>query len=208
MLLPIFDVDGSPVDAHFEIYKGIPYWMLIFASRGGTMGSPSARNVDYVKGLELLIARAAERRVTVVDGFVDSNNASVHALSEDERRLSWEGLSFPLKLGASTDAVAIAALLRRAQRDVGSHRERGGGNTTRRIRLILKDTGESDGDLGALLTGPGALGRPSESMLEAAVQEGSAGHTSFEPSTLEDARRRVLAAIAIRQGQPAFRRSS
>jgi predicted restriction endonuclease len=61
-----------------------------------------------------------------------------------------------------------------------------------------------DGISGALadfLSGGQALGAVTQELLQGAVDA-----DAFDPKTAEDARRRVLAAIAQRQGQPKFRK--
>jgi hypothetical protein len=74
---------------------------------------------------------------------------------------------------------------------------------TRRILLVLERSPGTtlDLDFAQLLSGTAAMGEIADDDLEEAVPE-----QDFSPGNIEDARRRVLAAIALRQGQPRFRR--
>jgi hypothetical protein len=207
MLLPIFDDGGASVKAHFSVTPAGPGWHLIMESRTGRINTPSERNAEYAEGFRILLRRIAKLRLTITDAIVDSHNSVVQGLRMQDRRLNSSDLEFPLLLDVNSDADGIAALLRRAQASIGSRRTKGAGNTTRRVRLVLAKRSDTADivDLGAQLSNGSALGPVTEELIEEAAAEAGAA-SGFDPSSLEDARRRVLAAIAVRQGQAQFRK--
>jgi putative restriction endonuclease len=208
MLLPVLTDDGAPVGAHFRVKPSGARWDLVLESRGGAKGKDNERNSGYGPGLRVLIERIATLGLTIADGFVESHDSQVRNLSEDERRLRCDGLAFPLVLQPSADLDAVTVLLRQGQRDIGSRRVKGGGNTTRRIRLVLEfEPGAAAVvNLGASLSRGPETGPVSGAAIEAVAKEIDSA-AGFDPTSLADARERTLASIAVRQGQPQFRKA-
>ncbi|MEZ4444925.1 MAG: hypothetical protein R3B72_37970 [Polyangiaceae bacterium] len=139
-LFAVHDDEAHPLDAHFHLEKHAGQLALIVHSRGGTGGSRDARNTDYTRALELLLARMKTAHLSIADAFVDSTE--VRDLPEAERRLAGEGLAYPL---AVDDAPMLRAALGNAMAKVGrAPGAKGSGNSTKRIRLLLAGEGEID----------------------------------------------------------------
>ena len=127
----IRDHRGVDVDATFGLSGWSDRWRVTLHSRGGTKGTPAARNTEYRRGLELLLGRLASQGAVIEDAVVASQ--AVQTLAEADRRLV---LSFPIALTSATDVASLAAEVGRAQTNVGrSGTAKGGGNPTRRIEL-------------------------------------------------------------------------
>lgn len=109
---------------------------LIIASRGGAgKAAPTGRNIDYEKGVEILLSRLAEWQV-VLDGVsVDSTVAQ--RLPLEARRLAARSFPFPLELAAVTNIRALRLDIRRATIAFGQAQGAIGGNPTKRLRLHL-----------------------------------------------------------------------
>ncbi|MCA9623579.1 MAG: S24 family peptidase, partial [Myxococcales bacterium] len=139
-LFAVHDDEAHPLDAHFHLEKHAGQLALIFHSRGGTGGSRDARNTDYTRALELLLARMKTAHLSIADAFVDSTE--VRDLPEAERRLAGEGLTYPVSVD---DAPKLRAALGKAMAKVGrAPGAKGSGNSTKRIRLLLVEEGEID----------------------------------------------------------------
>ena len=63
------DDSGEPMDAHYE---PLPEGRLILHSRGGTIGSPSARNTEYSPALRILLERIDRSNLVLEGVWVDS----------------------------------------------------------------------------------------------------------------------------------------
>jgi hypothetical protein len=143
----------------------------------------------------------AQMESVITDAFVMSHMLIARGLDDSQRRLE---TALPILVTpAVADSVAIA--LRRGQADIGSKRRKGGGNTTRRLRIDvtvgrLPPDGQSVPDF---LTGAKVIGP----ITDADLLVGSAAVAGdFEHGAIVDERLRVLAAIIRRQGAPQFRR--
>jgi hypothetical protein len=201
---PIFDDNGRLVKACFQVISENAARSVILESRGGTIGTLSERNPQYVQGLQLILTRMAARGLTIVDALVESGESIRKGLSEAQRRIS--GISFPVALSMETDIYELAAQLRRGQREVGSPAGTTGGNTTKRLKLMLGPMSLTHDQLVALLSAGSAF--PDVPVPLGPVPPDSIGDDAadFNPNGVADARRRVLTALAQRQGQPQFRR--
>lgn len=200
---PMYEDDGRPVKARFLVINSVDHLNVVLESRGGTIGTPNERNREYSLGLRLIVCRLAASGLDIEDALVDSAELFRRGLTEDERRI--RSIDFPLELRPTADARAIALLLQRGQRAVGSTSESGQGNSTRRLLLKVGATGLTVDDLADRLgAGPKAGSNPLP--LGPVPESGNTSHgDDFDPNGLTDARRRVLAALAQRQGQPKFR---
>ena len=119
MLYQMLADDGAPLDAHFEIEGNT----IIFHSRGGTKGK-NARNVDYSRGLRLLLQRLAAAGHPVKRAWVDSSRVQAIPLS-DRMVLDEE------------DAAASPVEQVSRMQAVGRQPATDHGNSTKRIRLQL-----------------------------------------------------------------------
>jgi len=189
----VHDDDGQELDATFSVEDAEGGWSLVMESRGGTAGSPKARNVDYIPGMDLLLKRLGQLGFRLTDAALES--APVMSLPLEQRRLEIRNSNYPVEL-RELDAVKFGKELRAAQ----------GSNNTRRVRLYIEEgntpssTVHSLEELGAWLS----KGVPAREQLLSMV-EGSAFDVASAVSA-EDARERTRRAIAVRQGQPRFRR--
>jgi len=197
----VHDEQGQPLDAGFSVEERDGQWSVVLESRGGTRGTSQARNVDYIPGMELLLRRLGQMGMRLVDAAVES--ARVASMPIEKRRLL---LRYPIEL-REQDAMALGRSLRAAQ----------GSNPTRRVRLYL-ERGESGGEeprsaaelggwLAVGLSGGAYEGRAADSRKQLpVVAEELVAYGEFDVTNAEDARKRTRRAIAVRQGQPLFRR--
>jgi len=189
----VHDDNGQELDATFSVEEVEGRWSLVMESRGGTAGTSKARNVDYIPGMDLLLMRLGRMGFRLVDAALES--APVMSLPLEQRRLELRTSSYPVEL-REQDAAELGKELRAAQRN----------NTTRRVRLYIEEasiqspTVHSLEELGAWLS----KGVPAREQFLSTV-EGSAFDVASAVSA-EDARERIRRAIAVRQGQPRFRR--
>lgn len=120
------DDTGDPIDAHFEVKSG----QLILHSRGGTTGTPNARNTEYGPALRMLLERISRSKLTLDGAWVDSSR--VQNLPLDERQIL-----FPQDQEALPDDLYTR--LSRKMASVGRSSTAGvsGGNSTKRIRFAF-----------------------------------------------------------------------
>lgn len=117
--------DGTPLDAHFDVDGNT----IVFHSRGGTKGK-NAKNVDYARGLRLLLQRLTKAGHRVQKAWVDSSR--VQAIPIADRTI------LDHRDAAASSAEQVSRMASRMQaigRDVGSKSDHG--NSTKRIRLQL-----------------------------------------------------------------------
>lgn len=140
--------EGGEVDATFHVdSRGGREASLVLESRGGS--GDKARNVEYNRGLRLLLGRLAALRVEVLDALVDS--AHVREVPDDRRRLVLD-VAFPIQLSGHYDLDGLLKQIGAAQAEVGrAPGARGGGNRTKRLRLVLGLPEDAPADLGAVL---------------------------------------------------------
>ncbi|WP_125777878.1 hypothetical protein [Antribacter gilvus] len=136
----VFDDEGAEVDSTFMIEVHGDDLSLVVESRGGTVGTASARNTEYTRGFTILLRRLSDLGATVTDAAVDSRGTKNVAWSD--RRLS----PVPARLGEIADIDELAKALMRSQGRVGQEPGAKGGNTTRRMRLLLDVPGYTPDD--------------------------------------------------------------
>jgi putative restriction endonuclease len=203
MIVPIFAPDGTPLRATCCITGLAKKWQVTVESRGGTLGTPTERNADYSKGFLTLLVRMAALDATITDALVVSRNLIERGLDESQRQLVVGAHPYPIAL---TPAAAgdVAKALQQSQADVGTTRNRGGGNTTRRveIRTTLGRLPPHGIAVPDYLTGAKTFGPVGDEELATVA---GADDLGFEPASIFDQRRKVLAAIIRRQGGAKFR---
>jgi hypothetical protein len=153
------DAAGGSLDATFEVEHeaGTPI-AIHFQSAGGVAGSPSARNVDYVAGLDLLLVRMRDLGLTIEDAYVDSTRTI--ELPVADRRLSTGGAHYPVTLASLDDVEALRRALLRSMAKVGRAPDaKGGGNARKAFRLIISGATATAAELAdSLSTGkPGVV---------------------------------------------------
>lgn len=126
--------DGRPLDARFHLERRGADLALIVHSRGGTGGSADERNSEYNDGLRRLLERLARVGARIEDALVDSEPLRERDVSA--RRLVGDDLHYPLTIA---DADELRRTLGRAMARVGRKPgAKGGGNMTKRLRLLLR----------------------------------------------------------------------
>jgi hypothetical protein len=147
-------VGGRTVDAEFvvETVDGQP--TVVIESSGGTKGTAAARNLEYLEGLKVVLARLGSLGAQLTGAHLET--AQTRHLPIEARTLD-AGAPFPIDLARAHPEAVRTALLRSmsgiARRDRASA---GGGNPRRRMRLLLDGIDLTDRDLAdALAFGSG-----------------------------------------------------
>lgn len=104
---------------------------ITLLSRGGSRKAENARNVDYGKALLRILTVLASEGIALVDAFVDS--AESKTLAETDRRI----IDGPT---AITEPALLLAEISRRMKNVGQQQGTKGGNSTKRIRLLLQES--------------------------------------------------------------------
>jgi len=136
-LLKVMDDESRELDATFRIEDLDGTWTILFQSRGGTSGGDDQRNLDYNRGLELVLQRLANADALLLDAAVESGR--VADLPLGQRRIEISGHPYPLRLGQVADMQALRRMLGRGQTQVGrAPSAKGSGSSTKTIRLVLR----------------------------------------------------------------------
>jgi len=207
-LLSVKNNSGVEIDTHFSIEPKDGYTTVVIESKGGGVNSRYRRNQDYDLGFQLVLERLALKGAIIEDAVVDSQTTQQADLSRENRRLQLAGdYAFPILLSDISDFEKLRTALCKAQKPIGQEPGAKGGNGQKRIRLYvclenntfdLKTLGR---DLSELKSSAVFTESDLAVAADAANQDGE-----FDPKNIEDARKRTLAAIVQRQGQPRFRR--
>lgn len=125
--------NGMTLEATFEL-STVPVFEIVYHHKAGARGSARSVNVDYHAGLELLLTRLANLRMTILGIAVDSGIA--HELEPVDRELA---LDFPILLNARSDFHELRLAITRAQKPVArrANAKIDGGNDQKRIRITL-----------------------------------------------------------------------
>ena len=199
-LATIHTSTGESVHAHFSVTHLLgDAYNVILESRGGAIGGPNERNRGYSTGLRLLLKRLGAARAVLRSAALAARSSTIPIA---DRQLVPTEFAFPLQLSPSTDEDRLASHIQRLLGPIGTKSLSGIGNTTRRLELVVAiPNAPSREELELALAGHGT-GSP---VPEAEVEIASTG-TDFDPTDETDARKKILASIARRQGQPKFRR--
>jgi HNH endonuclease len=133
-----FDEDGAPIDASFSVEHAENGVAIFYASRGGTKGTPNARNTQYHIGLTLLLTRLQRLDAVVTAIALDSTAARQRPLSERALKFSNE-VAFPVRLADIADLDEFRRKISDAQKNVlaAPGRNVKHGNRMRSIRILL-----------------------------------------------------------------------
>jgi hypothetical protein len=127
----------AELDAKFSVGRNKETEFVLVESRGPD------RNTDYHAGLEALLRGLADVDASIEDIVIDS--AETRELPIDQRRPKLRSQSYPLRLRAVSD---LAALRRDITGAVAATRRSpdatGGGNPTKRLRLIFTEPEDLD----------------------------------------------------------------
>lgn len=126
MLMVITDDTATQLDATIEIEDGA----IVLHSRGGTRGSPNARNTDYSIALRLILRRLTSAYAEIKGAWVDSKNVQKLPLHQ---RVILTNSDFP------SDFNALFTLMSRRMQSVGRSEKAQSphGNSNKRIRLEI-----------------------------------------------------------------------
>jgi hypothetical protein len=161
------DNSGQRLNAEFDVEVHDSGAFITFHARYGTRGSGREVNIDYLRALEVVLARLGSLSAIITAIEVDSRVARDLAL---EKRLL--ALPYPLRLTIDTDADRLRRDITEAQRKVARDAKARptGGNNSKRIRISLTFPTRIDfnglqraltGELRTMVGGAGgALARP------------------------------------------------
>ncbi|HEX5182370.1 MAG TPA: HNH endonuclease [Allosphingosinicella sp.] len=213
MSLHVIDDAGRPLDAHLDLDNS----EIVYHSRGGTRGVPSACNLDYGVALRLLLERAAASGHRLLGVWIDSDKV-LHLPREERSILDGADLLAPPQ-----DQFRV--LSRNMQTFGRPSNAAYGGSRVKKIRI----TGDWPGDEDAICTilGLGGFDRGRSRAYGDKVQRGDRSGAGaawqddqppadepadgddsiFDPNSIEDGRQKIAALIKRRQGQSRFRRN-
>jgi hypothetical protein len=129
-----FAEDGTKLEATFELIA-VPVFEIVYHHKAGGRQSERSVNADYNQGLELLLTRLAQLRVTMLGIAVDSSVA--HELDPADRELA---LDFPIELRPEMNVYELRLRISRAQKPIGRRSDAkpgSDGNSQKRIRITL-----------------------------------------------------------------------
>jgi len=122
------------LDAEFDLEPHDDGAFIVFHARYGTRGSGREVNIDYLRALEVVLARLSELSATITAIEVDSRVA--RGLPLEQRLLP---LSYPVQLTGGMDVGRLRRDVTEAQRRIArkSTAKPTGGNNHKRIRISL-----------------------------------------------------------------------
>ncbi len=106
-LLHPFDESGAPIDASFSLQCTEDGLAILYASRGGTKGTPNARNSQYHIGLTVLLSRLKRLDAVITAIVLDSTAARQRPLLERELEFP-NDIRFPVRLAWIEDVDAFS----------------------------------------------------------------------------------------------------
>jgi 5-methylcytosine-specific restriction enzyme A len=137
-LLHPFDENGAPIDASFSLEPMEHGHAVLYASRGGTKGTPNARNSQYHIGLTVLLSRLKRLDAVITAIVLDSTGARQRPLLE--RALEFpDDILFPVRMAGIEDVDAFRRKVSDAQKNVlvAHGRNAKHGNRVRSIRILF-----------------------------------------------------------------------
>jgi hypothetical protein len=125
-------MNGAELDATFSVGRNKETEFVLVESRGPD------RNTNYVAGLEALLRGLADVDASIEDIVIDS--AETRELPIDQRRPKLPSQRYPLRLRSISDLAALRRDITGAVAATGrSPDATGGGNPTKRLRLIFTE---------------------------------------------------------------------
>lgn len=167
---------------------------LVMESRGGARGKPNERNTDYLPALDVLLKRLSNRGVDSIRVHIVSSRAIV-VWKQEERAIQIQGITeLPL---AGVNLKELRRKISKAQQEKKENPESKGGNPTKRILLEANLDKTSWRNI---VTGTTATYTPvSEVDVDRVSME-------FSPKDSETEKEKVSRSVALRRGQPKFRK--
>jgi 5-methylcytosine-specific restriction protein A len=158
--------------------------------------------------LGLLLSRLKEIQAVITDILVESKETA--SLASENRRINPKNYNFPILTGSVAEISDLRKAISSAQGKVGrAPGAKGPGNPTRRIRIYFTSNtlpGVAESQLAAFLCSGDWKVLPSVGRFPDPIEPGVDGDM-FNAANIQDARNKINRAIALRQGQPAFRKS-
>lgn len=152
----VVDFDGTVLDATFVVLPPEDGTVsVVFESSGGHEGGPNPRNLDYRRGLNVLLRRLQLMNAVVPEIRVETGRTRL--LPVEQQRIVIPGRPFPISLASVGDVDTFRLEISRSGRKVGQPPELAaeGGGSSRRLRIFLTRVPTDQGVLERELTGPG-----------------------------------------------------
>lgn len=167
---------------------------LVMESRGGAKGKPNERNTDYFHALDALLTRLRNRGLDKIRIHIVSSKA-LNIWRPEERAIEVEG-SRDISL-KGVDLKRLRGKISKAQQEKKENPNSKGGNPTKRI---LIEANLSEDSWWEVIFGSDATAIPlSEGDIETDAIE-------FSSDDAEEAREKASRTVALRRGQPKFRK--
>jgi hypothetical protein len=133
----IVDNDGTVLDATFSVLYGDDQLSVVYESSGGRAGGPNPRNLQYRRGLNVLLRRLQQLDAVIDEIRVESERTRL--LPVDQQRVRIENRSFPLPLAGLGDVEDLRREISRYGRKVGQSPEKAiqSGGSSRRLRIFI-----------------------------------------------------------------------
>ncbi len=167
---------------------------LVMESRGGARGKPNERNTDYFPALDALLIRLRKRGIDEIRIHIVSSKA-LTIWKPEGRTIEIDG-SRDISL-KGVDLKGLRGKISKAQQEKKEDPASKGGNPTKRI---LIEANLSQSAWKEVIFGADATAIP---LSEGDVETDA---TEFSPEDAEKAKEKVARAVALRRGQPKFRR--
>jgi Predicted restriction endonuclease len=167
---------------------------LVMESRGGAKGKPNERNTDYFHALDTILTRLRSQAIDSIRIHIVSSR-SLNIWKPSERTIEVDGKrDISLK---GIDLKDLRGKISKAQQEKKEDPKSKGGNPTKRI---LIEASLSEDSWKEVIFGSSASTIPlSEDDIEITG-------TEFSPDDAEEAKERASRAVALRRGQPKFRK--
>lgn len=153
----VVDFDGTVLDATFSVQSSEDGAVsLVFESSGGRAGGPNPRNLEYRRGLNVLLKRLQDMNAAITEIRVETERT--RELTPDQQRVNLEGRGFPVILAAVGDDLEnfrkeISRYARRVGQDADKLARSGG--SSRRLRFFLDNVATDQATLEQQLAGAG-----------------------------------------------------
>ncbi|MFT6405939.1 MAG: 5-methylcytosine-specific restriction protein A [Candidatus Azotimanducaceae bacterium] len=190
----VISENNEVLNASVSIQEISGVFGLVMESRGGARGKPNERNTDYFPALDALLVRLRNRGLDKIRIHIVSSKA-LTIWNPDERTIEVDGNRDIFLKG--TDLKDLRGKISKAQQGKKEDPKSKGGNPTKRI---LIEANLSEGVWKEVIFGTDATTIPiSEDDVEKDAEE-------FSPEDAEKSKEKISRAVALRRGQPKFRK--
>ena len=180
------------LDASVSIESIDGIFGVIFESRGGRRGSKSARNTDYYDALEILILRLKKKSIVKsIEVFLVSSIMLIKPVEERLVKIDGEHNISLNRYSANELRKKISLAISKMKENEASM----GGNPTKRI---LISTNLTEKEWAGIISNNIVNTVPEDNPL--------LGNLEFNPPNTEKEVEKIIRAIALRRGQPQFRK--